>query len=144
MMIEYPAGWRKLAETPMKRISVPSGSYSISKSKGEILEAFLGTCVGVTLIDHDADVGGLIHLLLPEPTANGLWQPENYASIGLPIFIKTLCEAGASKERHRVPLLATVRMQGQRQGTTQLSVPLGTEPTSSMLLFGSPELERGG
>jgi putative nucleotidyltransferase with HDIG domain len=40
----------------------------------------------------------MIHLLLPEPTdmANP-WQPEKYATTGLPIFIKALLEAGASR-----------------------------------------------
>jgi len=31
--------------------------------KKERLEAYLGSCVGVTLVDRRADVGGLLHLL---------------------------------------------------------------------------------
>ncbi len=53
--------------------SVASGSYVISKKKNVILEAYLGTCVGVTLCDREAKVGGLSHFLLPEPT--GLDEP---------------------------------------------------------------------
>ncbi|NVM56765.1 MAG: HDOD domain-containing protein, partial [Desulfobacterales bacterium] len=79
---------------------VASGTYVISKRKNEILEAYLGTCVGVSLCDRIANVGGLIHLLLPEPTGIAkAWQGESYATIGLPLFIQALCEAGAQKRR---------------------------------------------
>lgn len=84
---------------PFPRRPVPSGTYVISGMKKEILEAYLGTCVGVTLCDRKTGFGGLLHLLLPEPTGVGnLWHPESYASSGLPLFIEALCNAGASKK----------------------------------------------
>jgi putative nucleotidyltransferase with HDIG domain len=79
---------------------VASGSYIVSGTKDEILEAYLGTCVGISLCDRAAGVGGLIHLLLPEPTGIAKpWQPESYATTGLPRFIQALCGAGAQKRR---------------------------------------------
>ncbi|MBW1782529.1 MAG: HDOD domain-containing protein [Deltaproteobacteria bacterium] len=79
---------------------MPSGSYAVSERKKGILEALLGTCVGVSLCDTQANVAGLIHLLLPEPTGLDVFdRPEIYASTGLPLFIRALCEAGASKKR---------------------------------------------
>jgi putative nucleotidyltransferase with HDIG domain len=84
----------------LKRTIVASGSYVISKGGYSILEAYLGTCLGVVLYDRHAGVGGLIHLLLPEPTEIGSpWRPEAYAATGLPIFIHELLKAGASKAR---------------------------------------------
>lgn len=82
------------------RSHVASGSYIVSDSQRKIIEAYLGTCVGVTLCDPSANKGGLIHLLLPEPTSlNDIWQPETYATTGLPLFIQALHEAGARKGR---------------------------------------------
>jgi putative nucleotidyltransferase with HDIG domain len=79
---------------------VPSGAFSVSKKKKGFLEAFLGTCVGVTLIDRKANVGGLLHILLPEPTGADIpYCAETYASTGLPIFIGALCRAGASERQ---------------------------------------------
>jgi|SRR5208337_2372302 len=79
---------------------IGAGSFSVRGRQNLILEALLGACVGIALFDRTADVGGLIHLLLPEPIGSGNpWQPENYASTGLPIFIETLCKAGAEKKR---------------------------------------------
>ena len=84
----------------MPRRHVAAGSYEVSGRKDEIKEAYLGTCVGVTLCDRHAEVGGLIHLLLPEPP--GMYKPprlENYATTGLPVFIQAMCDAGANTER---------------------------------------------
>jgi len=80
----------------LSRHPVASGSYVVSTKKEETLDAYLGTCVGVAMYDYQADVGGLIHLLLSEPTGpNPLGKPENYATTGLPIFIQELCDNGA-------------------------------------------------
>jgi putative nucleotidyltransferase with HDIG domain len=83
----------------LKRTIVASGTYSVCSGKGEILDAYLGTCVGVTLYDRQAGVGGLIHLLLPEPSnPDSPWDPQTYASTGLPLFIRQLIQEGARKE----------------------------------------------
>lgn len=82
------------------KISVSSGTFLVSDNQEEILEASLGTCVAVALYDRDAKVGGMIHLLLPEPTGTEAAQaPGRYASTGLPLFIEAMIEKGAKKER---------------------------------------------
>ena len=81
----------------LPRHHVASGSYYVGKTKPMILEAFIGSCVGVSLFDSEAGVGGLIHILLPEPISkNSTFQLQKYASTGLPLFINALIEAGAS------------------------------------------------
>jgi putative nucleotidyltransferase with HDIG domain len=79
---------------------VPPGYSVISGRKNEILNAYLGTCVGVTLCDRESEVGGLIHLILSEPTSiNNLENPENYAVTGLPMFIDAILRRGAGRDR---------------------------------------------
>jgi putative nucleotidyltransferase with HDIG domain len=86
----------------MLRQSVPSGSFEISHKKIEILEAYLGSCVGVAISDPHANVGGLIHILLPEPSGTDVpYQPATYASSGFPLFLEALKDAGARKEEMR-------------------------------------------
>lgn len=71
----------------------------IAKSKPMVLTASLGTCVGVALFDVKNRVGGLIHLLLPEPfSTEGILYPEKYASTGLPVLINALLAQGAATE----------------------------------------------
>jgi len=85
-------------ESTHSRQHVASGSYVISKQKKMSLDACLGTCVGVALYDREAGVGGLLHLLLPEPpNPQSPWKPEMYATTGLPRFIEDLLEDGADK-----------------------------------------------
>jgi putative nucleotidyltransferase with HDIG domain len=84
----------------LQHYHVAAGSFYVSQSKPLILQSFLGTCVGVALFDEEAQVGGLIHLLLPEPVSRtGATQPEKYASTGFPLFLEAICNQGASKNR---------------------------------------------
>jgi len=78
---------------------VAAGSFVVAKKEQRILQAFLGTCVGVALYDDVKGVGGLFHILLPEPVCSGDTPlPEKYASTGLPLFLASLYETGAKKE----------------------------------------------
>ena len=80
--------------------SVAAGSFMVGRKKPEIIRALLGSCTGVTLFDREAGIGGLSHLLLPEPPSEDLtWDPEVNAVTGMTIFIDALCRLGARKER---------------------------------------------
>ena len=79
---------------------IPSGTYKIQPAGAELLQAHLGTCLGVALYDKQGEVGGIAHILLPEPpSADSVQSPEKYASTGLPLMIDALLEQGASLER---------------------------------------------
>ena len=86
----------------MEKRIIASGDYAVSKKKQAVLEAYLGSCVGVTLCDAEAGVGGLLHLILPEPVGfDKERHPRRYASTGMPLFIQSLEKAGAKRERLR-------------------------------------------
>ncbi len=81
------------------RYHVAAGSYFVDAQKPTVLEAYLGTCVGAALYDPVAGVGGMIHLLLPEPLRiEETFQPEKYATTGFPLFLQALADAGATAE----------------------------------------------
>lgn len=85
--------------TIISKEHIPAGSYKISAKGPLVYEAYLGTCVGLTLYCQTSEIGGLIHLLLPEsPTPLGLNQPEKYAATGVPMFINAMLEAGAQRQ----------------------------------------------
>ena len=90
---------------PILKRPVPSGTFIIEGMRRETLEAYLGTCLGVTLCDKEAGIGGLIHLLLPEPPGpDNPWAPAAYATTGMPLFLQALLDAGASREKLRACL----------------------------------------
>ena len=81
------------------REHVPVGAFVVSGSMSKVLEADLATGVGLALWDPDAKVGGMIHLLLPRHTGSESWEPSYYASTGVPLLVRSVVEAGASKDR---------------------------------------------
>ncbi len=83
----------------MERIeNVPSGQYFVSKSDKVMVQAFLGSCVGLIVYDKENQVGGLYHILLPEPsTSYDDDFAEKYAKTGLPLFFTELEQLGADK-----------------------------------------------
>lgn len=81
------------------RYHVPAGTFQISKKKPLLLQACLGTCVGVAIHCEASGIGGIIHLLLPEPIlSSSNAQMEKYATTGLPLFIQALLDAGARRD----------------------------------------------
>jgi putative nucleotidyltransferase with HDIG domain len=80
--------------------TIPSGGYWLGHSEPILLQAFLGTCVGVALFDAKSGIGGMIHLLLPEPVGGGMEQADTrYATTGMPFFLTALYEAGAVRDQ---------------------------------------------
>lgn len=78
---------------------IAAGSYKAGKNTTCIYQAFLGTCLGVAIYDRRAQVGGLIHILLPEPPGYSATEcPEKYAATGIPMLISDLIRLGAQKE----------------------------------------------
>ncbi|MGA2401564.1 MAG: HDOD domain-containing protein [Syntrophobacteraceae bacterium] len=103
--------------------TVTSGSYMVSRKKPDIMRAYLGSCVGVTLFDPEAGIGGLIHLLLPEaPSMDLSWNPEVSAATGMPIFIDALCRQGAGKERLQACIAGGALMDPVSQADLTLDI----------------------
>lgn len=62
----------------------------------------LGSCIGVTIYDPVAHVGGLLHFMLPSAKVNlekGKANPAMFCDLGVPLLFKACYEKGAKKER---------------------------------------------
>lgn len=65
----------------------------------------LGSCIGVTLYDPVAKVGGLLHYQLPYSSLNtkdARRDPCRYADTAIPVFFRTAYRLGALKRRLKV------------------------------------------
>lgn len=83
----------------LQRHHVSAGTFIISEHQPMILEAYLSSCVGIALYDPQQEVGGLLHVLLPEPPSKERVEDElKYASTALPVFLRALAQAGASRQ----------------------------------------------
>jgi len=77
---------------------IAAGRFRAVEQSDFIFQAYLGTCLGVALVDRDKKAGGLIHILLPEPPGQSAPDfPEKYASSGIPLLIRALEDLGCQK-----------------------------------------------
>lgn len=62
----------------------------------------LGSCIGLTVYDPVAKIGGLLHYMLPQPSPNQdpeSLKPYMYATTGVALMMRRLVELGARKSR---------------------------------------------
>lgn len=85
---------------------------------GELVTHSLGSCIGVTLFDPVAKVGGLLHFMLPMPGGKNesAAGPGMYCSDGVPLLFKTAYAQGAEKSRLIVCAAGGAQMIDTRPG----------------------------
>jgi putative nucleotidyltransferase with HDIG domain len=114
---------------------VSAGSNFVGTRQPLVLEAYLATCVGLALVDETAGVGGLAHFLLPEPVSlAGTFQPEKYASSGLPLFLKGLCDAGARREHLKATIAGGALIGPLEEMDLSLNIGGRTAETAEAIL----------
>lgn len=83
-------------------IVVNMGDFKLARGEQKLITRDLGSCVGIAIRDPGAEVGGLLHIMLPEYNAKQAVQPINlakYADAGLDEMVKGLILKGADKSR---------------------------------------------
>jgi putative nucleotidyltransferase with HDIG domain len=119
---DRPNAWNASMKA-VPKYHVPAGTLHTSGKRPLILQACLGTCVGVALHCERTGLGGIIHLLLPEPvSARVCDQPGKYATTGLPLLIQELLDAGASRETLSASLAGGALVGPLRQQDLDLDI----------------------
>jgi putative nucleotidyltransferase with HDIG domain len=114
---------------------VPAGTLHVSDKGPLVLQAYLGTCVGVALHCTSSGLGGMIHLLLPEPvSAHAYDQPEKYATTGLPLLIQALLDGGARPESLSATLAGGALVGPLRQADLDLDIGGRTAEAAKKIL----------
>ncbi len=86
------------------------GELAVSRTDGDELVAIgLGSCIGLALIDRQAGVAGLAHVVLPESTTTA-GPPGKFADTAVPELISQLERLGATKRRLQAVLIGGARM----------------------------------
>ncbi|MHB2155626.1 HDOD domain-containing protein [Calditrichota bacterium GD2] len=96
----------------MNRIeTIPSGEFYVTRKTDVSAQAFLGSCVGLAILDFQSEVGGLYHILLPQPSGTlSVPEPKKYAVTGLPLFLAELEKLGAKRENMKAFLVGGALM----------------------------------
>lgn len=69
---------------------------AVARGQGRLVAVGLGSCVAVTIYDRMRRVGGMAHILLPDPSAaRDATNPARFASSAVPMLLAALKEQGA-------------------------------------------------
>lgn len=86
----------------MKQV-IGIADMKISARAEDVLITYaLGSCLGISVYDAAAKVGGLIHIMLPSSAVNpakAAANPLMFVDTGVPELFKACYKAGAKKER---------------------------------------------
>ena len=96
-----PASTLRTASNGLVVVSV--ADLAVSKDPSATIVTYaLGSCIGVTIYDPLAKVGGMLHFMLPSSQTNpekSKMVPAMFADIGIPLLFKMAYELGAAKNR---------------------------------------------
>ena len=85
------------------RVVVGVADLAVSRDPDATVVTFaLGSCIGVTLYDPVARVGGMLHYMLPQASSNEVKakaQPAVFGDTGIPLLFRSVYALGAKKER---------------------------------------------
>ena len=107
----------------MKHI-VGVGDMCISANRGDTLITYaLGSCLGITVHDVVAGVGGLLHVMLPLSTIDEGKAKENpymFVDTGVPTLFQECYKAGARRERLAIKVAGGASSSGMGEDYFQI------------------------
>jgi len=87
----------------MGDLIVGISDIKVSNSLDDVIITYaLGSCIGISVYDPVAKVGGLLHYMLPDSTLDEKKAKENpamFADTGIPTLFKACYRLGAEKRR---------------------------------------------
>ena len=85
---------------PINKYAVFSGEMRTISASDDVLVAYgLGSCVAICLYDPVAQVGGMLHALLPtaaNENHRSKGSPTKFVDLGMPLLIESLLKLGAT------------------------------------------------
>jgi chemotaxis protein CheD len=101
-----------------QQIFVRVAQHAVAGAGEVLLTLGLGSCVAIMLHDPVARVGGMAHVLLPEPAlARDRSNPSKFASTAVPLLLEELRALGGREKR------LEARLAGGASMFTSLMVP---------------------
>jgi chemotaxis protein CheD len=79
------------------------GEMKVSNREDDVLVTYaLGSCLGISIHDPVAKVGGLLHVMLPSSVNHAekaAEKPHMFVDLGVPLLFKACYQAGGKRER---------------------------------------------
>jgi len=92
-------------------IVVGLGDLAVSASPAAVLTCIgLGSCIAVCAYDNVANVGGMVHIVLPKFHGNNANDYAKFADTGVPLLFKEVIKKGGEKSRLAVKIAGGAQM----------------------------------
>ena len=100
------------ATETLRRITIVQGESRVSNDPKTVFTTILGSCVAACLYDPDAQVGGINHFLLAEPSGDELdaRSMQRYGVYAMEVLINAMLAKGAARSRLRARLYGGATM----------------------------------
>jgi chemotaxis protein CheD len=103
---------------PTVKIVVGVADMKVSNDPEAMIVTYsLGSCIGISIYDSVARVGGLLHYMLPESSIDPVKAEKNpymFADKGIPLLFKTAYQLGAKKQRVRIVVAGGAQILDQQ------------------------------
>ncbi|OWZ84253.1 chemotaxis protein CheD [Natranaerobius trueperi] len=83
----------------MEILKVGIADMRVSTNDSIIRTSGLGSCVGITLYDVTVNVGGMVHIMLPESPNKRTFKRAKYADTGIIDLIEEIEKKGGKKRK---------------------------------------------
>lgn len=91
-------------------VPVRMGEIRVLGDGGVLAAIGLGSCIAVAIYDPEAGIGGLAHVLLPDPSAGREAPPGRFGSTAVPELVRALEAEGAAHDRLRAKITGGASM----------------------------------
>jgi chemotaxis protein CheD len=99
-------------------IIVGVSDMKVSQDPDSVLITYsLGSCIGVSIYDPVAKVGGMLHYMLPDSNLDkgkAEKNPSMFADTGIPSLFKAAYRLGATKQRMKVIVVGGAQVLDQK------------------------------
>lgn len=86
--------------TGESQLLVGMAEIKVAKGAAKFTCLGLGSCIGLVALDEQADVCGMVHIMLPEAFKDKpVDKPGKFANTGIPALLTQMESLGASKSR---------------------------------------------
>lgn len=79
------------------RVKVGIAEYEVTTDGTALTTSGLGSCIGVAVLETEADVAGLVHVMLPS-AEEGEGNEAKFADTGVEVLVEAMEDAGADRE----------------------------------------------
>ena len=94
-----------------REILVRVADFKAGSADDVLVTLGLGSCVGIALLDREARVGGLAHILLPSPSLSRIHDNEaKFPQTAIPALVSDMNGLGADRRRLTARLIGGASM----------------------------------